>query len=180
MCSQRSQSSLLRVKVYNMVTELHHQEPILIKLKLTLEDFLLWIKTEQIFLALTHWGWDKKATTLADDTFKCKFVNQDVLILINQTRQISFTYRNALNILLEVEVWEWIRNFISHFIVDVITYSCWTKWIHVGRRGPRCWVNDIKSIVFTIASLTSHLRTKLYLKNLNLRKIRRMIVSYFY
>ena len=24
-----------------------------------------------------------------------------------------------------VEVWEWISNFISHFIKDVITYPCW-------------------------------------------------------
>ena len=24
-----------------------------------------------------------------------------------------------------VEVWEWIRNFIIHFIGDVITYPCW-------------------------------------------------------
>ena len=24
-----------------------------------------------------------------------------------------------------VEVWEWIRYFIPHFIMDVITYSCW-------------------------------------------------------
>ena len=24
-----------------------------------------------------------------------------------------------------VEVWEWISNFISHFIMDVITYPCW-------------------------------------------------------
>ena len=31
---------------------------------------------------LTHWGRDKMATTLADDTFKWKFVNENVLILI--------------------------------------------------------------------------------------------------
>ena len=24
-----------------------------------------------------------------------------------------------------VEVWEWISNFITHFMMDVITYSCW-------------------------------------------------------
>ena len=29
---------------------------------------------------LTHWGWDKMAATLADDTFKCKFVNENILI----------------------------------------------------------------------------------------------------
>ena len=31
---------------------------------------------------LTHWGQDKIATTLADITFKYKFVNENVLILI--------------------------------------------------------------------------------------------------
>ena len=24
-----------------------------------------------------------------------------------------------------VEVWEWINNFTAHFVMDVITYSCW-------------------------------------------------------
>ena len=24
-----------------------------------------------------------------------------------------------------VEVWEWIRNFILHFVMDVTTYPCW-------------------------------------------------------
>ena len=35
-----------------------------------------------------------------------------------------------------VEVWKWISNFISHFIIDVITYPCWdwsecvlVKWV---------------------------------------------------
>ena len=31
---------------------------------------------------LTHWGWDKMATTLADDTLKCKFVNENISISI--------------------------------------------------------------------------------------------------
>ena len=29
---------------------------------------------------LTHWGRDKMAATLADDTFKCKFANENILI----------------------------------------------------------------------------------------------------
>ena len=29
---------------------------------------------------LTHWGRDKMAATLADDTFKRKFVNENILI----------------------------------------------------------------------------------------------------
>ena len=28
-----------------------------------------------------------------------------------------------------VEVWEWISNFIPHFIMDVITYPCWYPWL---------------------------------------------------
>ena len=31
---------------------------------------------------LTHWGRDKMAATLADDTFKRKFVNENILISI--------------------------------------------------------------------------------------------------
>ena len=31
----------------------------------------------------THWDWDKMAATLADDIFKCIFLNENVWILIN-------------------------------------------------------------------------------------------------
>ena len=34
------------------------------------------------YLTSTHWGQGKKAATFADDTFKYKFVNENVLILI--------------------------------------------------------------------------------------------------
>ena len=26
-----------------------------------------------------------------------------------------------------VEIWEWLRNFIFHFLMDVITYPFWVK-----------------------------------------------------
>ena len=32
---------------------------------------------------LTHWALDKKAAILADDSFKCIFLNDNVLISIN-------------------------------------------------------------------------------------------------
>ena len=32
-----------------------------------------------------------------------------------------------------MEVWEWISNFISHFIVDVITFPCWVNTRKFGR-----------------------------------------------
>ena len=36
-----------------------------------------------------------------------------------------------------VEVWEWISNFIPHFIMDVIIYPCWDlKLIHID--NPAC------------------------------------------
>ena len=36
-----------------------------------------------------------------------------------------------------VEIWEWIRNFIPHFIGQVITYPCWVlKLIHVRKGVP--------------------------------------------
>ena len=34
-----------------------------------------------------------------------------------------------------VEVWDSISNFIPHFIMDIITYSCWES-IHVSKRAP--------------------------------------------
>ena len=36
-----------------------------------------------------------------------------------------------------VEVWEWIINFIQHFIGHVVTYPCW-EVINVSTRGPWC------------------------------------------
>ena len=39
-----------------------------------------------------------------------------------------------------VEVWEWINNFISHFMKDIITYPCWhQKLNHIRKRSP--WSN---------------------------------------
>ena len=38
-----------------------------------------------------------------------------------------------------IEVWEWISNFITHIVIDVITYSCWDqKLIYVSKKGPWC------------------------------------------
>ena len=37
-----------------------------------------------------------------------------------------------------VEVWEWLSNFIPHFIMNIITYPCRdSKLNHVSKRGPR-------------------------------------------
>ena len=37
------------------------------------------------------------------------------------------------------QVWEWIINFIPYNIMDVVTYPCWKKLIHVSKSDP----NDI-------------------------------------
>ena len=39
-----------------------------------------------------------------------------------------------------VEVWEWISNFIPHFMMNVITYPCYdfSRLIYVNKRFPRC------------------------------------------
>ena len=34
---------------------------------------------------LTHWGRDKMVATLADDTLKCKFVNENISISIKNS-----------------------------------------------------------------------------------------------
>ena len=40
------------------------------------------------------------------------------------------TYMRQLkHICATVEVWEWIRNFISHFPWYVVTYPCWDQWL---------------------------------------------------
>ena len=41
-----------------------------------------------------------------------------------------------------VEVWEWINNFIPHFIMDVITYPCWVTvktTLGMSFRWSRIW-----------------------------------------
>ena len=38
-----------------------------------------------IAFVLTHGGWDKMAATLADDISKCKFVNENALISIQNS-----------------------------------------------------------------------------------------------
>ena len=34
-----------------------------------------------------------------------------------------------------VEVWEWISNFIPHLKMNVITYPCWVRLIHISKMG---------------------------------------------
>ena len=40
-----------------------------------------------------------------------------------------------------MEIWEWISNFISHFAMDVITYTCWdsSKYVLVEGAPELCW-----------------------------------------
>ena len=44
---------------------------------------------------LTHWGRDKMVATLADDTFKCKFVNENILISIKMS--LKFVPKGPIN-----------------------------------------------------------------------------------
>ena len=37
--------------------------------------------------------------------------------------EITYQFPNFISA--TIEVWEWISNFILHFITDVISYSCW-------------------------------------------------------
>ena len=47
---------------------------------------------------------------------------------------VQFTFPNINGAV--VEVWEWISNSISHFIMDVITYPSWDYNQNILRRGP--------------------------------------------
>ena len=54
--------------------------------------------TEQLFvlrLLLSHWGRDKMAATLADDTFKYKFVNENTLISIQKS--LNFVHKGPID-----------------------------------------------------------------------------------
>ena len=44
---------------------------------------------------LTHWGLDKMAVTLADDTFKSKLVNENILIAIKNS--LKFVPKGPIN-----------------------------------------------------------------------------------
>ena len=44
---------------------------------------------------LTHWGRDKMAATLADATFKCKYVNENILVSIKIS--LKFVPKGPIN-----------------------------------------------------------------------------------
>ena len=46
-----------------------------------------------------------------------------------------------------VEAWEWISNFIPHYIMDVIAYPWWYLK-HVDKRGSACYIDDNVSEFF--------------------------------
>ena len=74
----------IRLKCHN-VPQLGQNEPDAAKIHLPDMQFSLPMAHRQQDIsnnALTHWGRDKMAATLADDTFKCKFVNENILISI--------------------------------------------------------------------------------------------------
>ena len=50
---------------------------------------------ETVIIFLTHWGQDKMATTLADNIFKCKFVNGN--ILISMKNLLKFVPKGPIN-----------------------------------------------------------------------------------
>ena len=57
---------------------------------------------------LTRWGWNKMAATLADDIFKCNFVNENVLILINIS--LNFVPKGPIDnksSMVQVMAWCW-------------------------------------------------------------------------
>ena len=57
-----------------------------------------------------------------------------------------------------VAVWEWIINFIPHFILDVITYPISMlgfKLNHVSKRGPR-WHNLFRWPLILVFTTTFH------------------------
>ena len=55
-----------------------------------------------------------------------------------------------------VEVWEWISNFIPHFIMDIIAYPCWDlKLNHVSKMAS--WSQETRHpIIPTFATFNVH------------------------
>ena len=58
--------------------------------------------------------------------------------------EIIYPFPNIIGV--AIDVWEWISNFIPHFIMDVITYSCWElnqSMLVKGAPGSLCGLGSI-------------------------------------
>ena len=56
--------------------------------------------------------------------------------------KISYSFPNFNGA--AVEIWEWISNFIQHYIMDVITLACWDLSWPVLIKGAKIWRKCLK------------------------------------
>ena len=63
---------------------------------------------------------------------------------------------NYLSIL-KLEVWEWINNFIRHFIMDVIVSTVGLKLIHVNKRSHYSNQDEVEVLVLIIVTFINAL-----------------------
>ena len=63
--------------------------------------------------------------------FSKKNINYFIPVWINNLMPIEMRYESTYPFLnfngTSIEVWEWISNFLSHFILNVITHACWDQ-----------------------------------------------------
>ena len=89
---------------------------------------------------LTRWGRDKMAATLADDTFKYKFFNENVLISIKIS--LRFVPKGPINnILALVQKMAWRRPgdkaLYEPMMFSLLMHICITQWVKNFMRS--CW-----------------------------------------
>ena len=84
--------------------------------------------------SLTHWGRDKMAATLADNTLKHKFVNENILISIKIS--LKFVSKGPINnipALVQIMAWRWPgdKPLSEPMMVRLLTHICITRpqWV---------------------------------------------------
>ena len=108
--------------------------------------FMIWNNTSWLcyraVTSLTHWGRDKMAATLADDTFKRKFVKENILISIQIS--LKFVSKGPINNMPAlVQIMAWRRPcdkpLSEPMMIISLTHICVTRpqWVN-----HRLMVND--------------------------------------
>ena len=85
----------------------------------------------RVILALTYWGLGPLLLTWFN-------LNPSMDKLSHGRWSVGWNYLSTPKLQsCTVEVWEWIRNFIPHFVMVVITYPCWDSNGHVSKKGSQ-------------------------------------------
>ena len=112
----------------------------------------------------THWGRDKMAATLADDTFKCKFVNENILISIKKIHWSLFLMVQLTICQHWFRLWlgavQATNHFLNQWCYNLPTHLCVTRpqWVKITQflypyhkvyvfGNPQCFIKHLHSIM---------------------------------